>query len=342
MSNVRLSEAAQQYVYFRMSDGIAENTRYGEQGTLRQFKETTGDLQLASIREHHMTAYFASRSEAGIAASTQRLDMTRLNTFFRWARATRRMPRDLDPLAGRRGPRVVRKERRRVHVSKWPHLLDVAEQRCPRDRMLVALALYTMLRDQEMLTIRLRDVDLDAGVIFVKVHKSADEDSFGISPALDAELRKWLKHYQEMSGQLQPDWCLIPARKSQMVKGVIGTNGGKLEYFPTKKLHRSFTVIQPVLINAGFALEDGDGKSTREGAHTLRRSGARAFYDLMVQRGSVDALNMTRVALHHADVKQTMHYIGLKEDRKTRNDLLHEVRYPFEAENVAAFERKSG
>ena len=334
----RLSEAIQDYDYYRLSDGIAKNTREHEQGTLKAFLEKTGDIQLASVREHHLTEYLMMRGKH-CAASTVRLDMTRLNTFFKWARNTRRMPRDLDPLAGRRGPRVVKKERRRVHVSQFPHLLDVAGKRCGRDRALVALGLFSLLRDQEMLTVRLRDLNLDSGEMFVQVHKSAKEDSMALSPMLDAEMRRWLREYQAVCGQLQPDWYLIPARKTLMTKGTNLVNGGVLSYRPEKPLNRSYRVVGPVLREFGFPMTGGDGQSAREGAHTLRRSGARALYDLWVAQGNVDALNMTRVTLHHTNIKDTMEYIGIGEDRATRNDLIHQVRYPFESPNVVKIER---
>lgn len=337
----RLSEAIQDYDYFRLSDGRGAGTREGEQITLRRLLEQVGDIQLSSLDERHLTEYLAQRAR-NCEASTVRLDMSRLNMFFKWARSTKRMPRDHDPLAGRRGPRVVLKERRRVHVSKFPHLLEVANERSPRDRILVALGLFSLLRDQEMLSIRLRDVDLDAGTMFVRVHKSADEDQLGISPALDAELRRWFKEYQDMCGALQPDWYLIPSRKTRMLKGTNLINGGVVEYTPTRPLYRSHSVVGPVLEAAGFPVRDENGKPYREGAHTLRRSGARAFYDLLVERGNVDALDITRVTLHHKDVKQTQHYIGLRESRETRNDLLHEVRYPFEATNVVRMEKADG
>lgn len=340
MSKTRLSDAIQDYDHYRLSDGIAANTRVNEQGTLKQFLKKVGDLQLASLREHHMTDYFTERGKT-VQASTLRLDMSRINVFLKWARNTRRMPRDLDPLAGRRGPRVVKKERRRIHVSKFPHLLEVAESRCARDRMLVALGLYSLLRDQEMLSIRLRDVDLDSGTLFVRVHKAAEEDTLGISPALDRELRRWLRTYQDTCGPLQPDWFLIPARKTHITNNGL-VNGGVTEYLPHKSVSRSYRIVGPVLKAFGFPVADADGESNREGAHTLRRSGARALYDLWVEEGNIDALNMVRVTLHHADLKMTQHYIGLKEDRKTRNDLIHTVRYPFESSNVVSIERSNG
>jgi len=337
----RLEEAIQDYDYFRLSDGIAANTRKNDQYTLRLFLKHVGDIQLASIKERHMTEYLAERGRT-LEASTLKLEMTRLRSFFKWARNTRRMPRDLDPLAGRRGPRPIKRERRRIHVSQFPTLLDMAGERCGRDRMLVALGLYSLLRDQEMLTLRIRDVNLDSGEFFTRIHKSRLEDSLGISPALDLELRRWFKDYQSICGPLQPDWFLLPTRKTHITKESHVLGHKPVDYIPERALTKSHYVVQPLLEDFGIPLRRDNGSSAREGAHTLRRSGARALYDLWVEKGNVDALNMVRVTLHHADVKDTQHYIGLGEDRKTRNDLLHEVRYPFEADNVARMERKTG
>ena len=75
----------------------------------------------------------------------------------------------------------------------------------------------------------------------------------------------------------------------------------------------------------GYATRDASGKSTREGSHTLRRSGARAYYDHWVAEGRADAIRIVQTLLHHKKVEQTQEYIGLELDRANRDELMRGV-----------------
>jgi hypothetical protein len=60
-----------------------------------------------------------------------------------------------------------------------------------------------------------------------------------------------------------------------------------------------------------------------EGCHTLRRSGARALFDDLVERGGYDGvLRHVSAMLHHKSTLMTERYLGLDVDVKKRNDLI--------------------
>lgn len=60
----------------------------------------------------------------------------------------------------------------------------------------------------------------------------------------------------------------------------------------------------------------------REGEHTLRRSGARAYADQLRSQGYDGALLRVASMLGHKDTKQTEHYIGWHLERQQRNEAL--------------------
>src|SRR5690242_11266172 len=156
-----LSDAIEDFLRFRRSMDLAKNTVKQDASTLRQFLTSTGNIWVHMLSDAHVTRFFEEAAKTRQPQS-MRNDYTRLQTFFDWARQTGRMPKDNDPMYGRRKPKRAHKERNRVHVSKFPALLDAAGARSSRDRVALALLLYTLARDGEITDLRIRDVDLDA------------------------------------------------------------------------------------------------------------------------------------------------------------------------------------
>src|SRR5690242_14051214 len=152
----------------------------GDRSVLRRFLAVTGNIGTWQITDRHVSLYF-EKSARTKQAQSLRKDYNTLSKFFEWCRHTRRIAVDYDPLYGRRRPRDVQRERNRIHVSKFPHLLDTAGLREPRDRALVAILLYTLLRDQEAADLRICDVDLDGGWLRARIHKTKQEDRIPIS-----------------------------------------------------------------------------------------------------------------------------------------------------------------
>lgn len=76
--------------------------------------------------------------------------------------------------------------------------------------------------------------------------------------------------------------------------------------------------VQRVLKRAGYP-------HFKEGQHTLRRSGARAYFDALVEQGYDGALRRVQSMLGHAHANMTERYLGIDLDRKKRNDDLRGV-----------------
>lgn len=318
-----LSDAIDAYARFRGSQDYSHNTLQIEKSVMKRFLAVNGNIYCHSLTPRHVERHFEEASKVRSPASLQN-DHVALNGFFKWARHTGRMAVDVDPMYGRRRPRGMKKERDRIPVSRFPELLDAAEERSPRDRALVALLLYTLGRDSEVTNIRIRDVDLAGGWIKVFVKKGNREDTLPICAELDRELRRWMTHYTERSGRLEPHWFLTPARDNRPVVDQRTRQFIRHEanYKPEKQIRQAGLMVVPVLESIGFATRAVDGKSRYEGAHTIRRSGARALFDSLVNDGYDHSLRIVQALLHHANMSQTESYIGVTADKRTRDDIL--------------------
>lgn len=337
MPRQQLTEAVDTYVRFRETNNYSRNTVKMDRQVLTRFLATAGNIYCHSISGQHVTAYFEAVAPTRGAAS-QSLDHTVLKGFFAWCRGTKRMAVDQDPMFGRRRPQPMTVERYRVPVHEFGRLLDLAEERTPRDRMLCAMILYTFMRDSEVTSLRIGDIDLDGGWILATIHKSKLQDRVPICSELDSELRAWLTHYTEVVGYLDPGYFLIPSRWGSPIfePGSNKIIGHESRYKPTKALAGAGArVVNPILSKMGVSLTDSQGKSKKEGAHTLRRSGARAFFDELVENGYDHGLRIVQSMLHHASIKDTERYIGITADRRSRDEIVRgRTMYARAGENV--------
>lgn len=318
----QLSDAVDDFLRHR-AISVGKNTLKQDKSCLTKFLSVTGNIWVHTISHVHVIRFHEEASKTKQPQSL-RNDHTILAGFFEWARKTKRMAHDNDPMYGIRKPKRAHRERNRLHVSKFPALLDAAEARCKRDRVALALLLYTLGRDGEITDLRIRDVELDAGYLKYRVHKSGAEDRMPICAELDAELRSWLTYYTSEVGFLEPHFYLVPSRDT---KGVLDGNGQicrneQVRLVPDRRIPALGKIVTPVLDAIGFPTKDEHGRPCGEGAHTVRRSGARALFDSLVSTGYDHALRVVQSMLHHSSMITTEAYIGVTADRRTRDDLI--------------------
>lgn len=332
--SVLLSDAIEDYLRHRRSQDYSKSTIRQDEGTLRKLLSVTGNVWLHMVTERQITMFFEESAKTAQPQSLRNVH-TRLSVFFEWARKTGRMSMTADPLAGRRKPKPVKKERNRVHVSQFPALLAAAQERDPRDRIAVAALLYTLARDGEVSDVRIRDINLAGGTIHMRIWKTRQEDMVPICTELDEELRRWLTFYTEQVGHLEPHYYLLPAREIRPMfdNGKIVGNE-TLRYLPEKPIGPMGNCVNPVLEAIGFPIKDPNtGKRLGEGAHTIRRSGARALFDRLIGEGVDYSLEIVQSMLHHANVAQTQRYIGWEPSRHKRDELIRGQRL-YAVENV--------
>lgn len=320
---IQLSDALDEYERFRVSNHIAKATLRNNRTTLKRFLASTGNIWVHAIDDRHVERFFTELTKTKQPQS-QRNDHVALQGFFKWCKHRRYLSDDVDPMWGRRKPPHNKKERNRIHVSRFPALLDAAEGRCERDRAGIAMLLYTLARDQEIASVQIRDVALDSGEIHMRIFKTGEEDLMPICAELDVELRRWLRYYTEQVGPLQPHYYLIPSRDTRGVRGEDGVYHSvtQVRLCPERKVATMGRLATPALEGIGFPTRDENGKPLGEGAHTVRRSGARALFDDLVTEGYDHALRVVQSMLHHASMATTEGYIGVTADRKSRDDLL--------------------
>lgn len=335
-----LSDAIDAYMRHRTSQNYSKGTLKVDRQVLTKFLAVTGNVYCHQIGHRHVERHFEEVSKTRQAASLKN-DHGVLVRFFKWCRHTGRMPIDSDPMFGRRQPKPVKRERNRLHVSRFTELLEAAEARDPRDRALCALLLYTLGRDSEVTDLRIRDLDLSAGWLKVRIHKTGQEDTLPVSVELDKEMRRWLTHYASVSGPLEDWYHLVPARGVFPIKDDRGRIiKHESVYRPHKKIGGAGRIVNPILEKIGFPVVDENGKPSGEGSHTIRRSGARALFDELVDGGYDHSLRLVQSMLHHSSVTQSERYIGITADRRSRDEIIRgKIMYHVDSSNVVPMTR---
>jgi len=313
---MRLQDSINEYLLARQAHGFAANTIRNDRNTLRRLLRVTGDPDTRLIDANTVDRFMADAATTCTPATLNTQQAT-LSAYIKWAQGRGHIPPHTNPMQGRRYRKTAPADRLMVPLHKFGTVLDAAERNHPRDRALVAVGLFLMLRQSEAADLRIRDLNLDAGTITVRIHKTKDVDTMPISSELGAELRTWLHHYTVSSGRLMPEWYLLPSRTSH---AMIRNDNGRFVRSerhaglrPLMPISRPYSVVRRALAAAGYDV----GK--QEGMHTLRRSGARAIYDELVHEEYDGALRTVQTMLHHAHTTMTERYIGITLDKQSRD-----------------------
>lgn len=263
-----------------------------------------GNIPATSFDQQHVDSFAQHLAEQ--APASYNTHMSRLRVFIDWCQKRNIMSGTFHPDVPKRPD--PQQPRTRIPMSDFPRLLDAAEH--PRDRAAIAIGLHLLLRVSEMTSLRIRDLDLEGGLITVTIEKTGDHHVMTVDRGLDVELRRWLTAYTNECGPLDPDWFLIPSMQLGCVLGRQPYDG--LLIVPTKSPGRLQAPIQEAMRKIGYPVLE-----RREGGHTLRRSGARAFFDLLADdRGYDGAMRVVMALLHHKSQQTTERYLGLTADRE--------------------------
>ncbi len=318
---LRLDEARDEYLRHCQSRALADGTIRSHRGTIDTMIRACGNPWMDLIDHRHIDKTFALNPWKP-ATINQRLGQ--IKQFFKWARARGLMAQSADPTFGWRNVKVPVEARTLIPRSEWGRLFDACGH--PQETMLVATGLYLFLRGSEQRELRLKHVHLDKGEIQVHRIKTKEHDAMPISAELAEHLRSHLRWMAE-EHDADPDFYLIPKRRNNN----RGDNGKYVACFgvdPTKPVYAPHLALQRVYARAGYP-------TFREGEHTLRRSGARAYFDSLVDQGYDGALRRVQSMLGHKHTQMTERYLGLDLDRAARNaDLRLQPMFPGSDENV--------
>jgi integrase len=323
VQKARLSVALDEFIGFQQARRLAPKTIESRVITIRQFVACVGDLYCGNVTGRHIDAYLGS---SPWSPRTLNARLSHLRQFFDFCRGRRLMRRDHDPLLGWRPTRVPERDRLRVPLEEWPRLFAAVDS--PWQHISLAVGLYLFLRSGELQSVRLRHIHLGDSELEVYRAKNKTWDVMPISAELDAHLRRHLTWLASV-GVSDPDHFLLPNRLAQWDQDPVTKRflSGTQPLDPCSPYRRPHREIQVVLRRAGYPVELG------EGMHTLRRSGARAYFDSLLARGYDGALRRVQSMLGHASSQMTEVYLGLSLDRQTRNrDLAGQVMFPALAE----------
>ena len=344
-TGITLNDAIDEYLQHRRANRFAENTIRANQRALKLLLAEVGNIQMRHFDAQHGSRFRAFLTGKGYAPNSVNAHLNGVSAFAKWAHVRGHLPKGNNPMALVKRDRPDPEPRQIVHPRDFARLLDAAHHTrldpltgtmvdvgTPHDRIVVALGLYLFLRQSEIMSLRIKDIDLDRGEVFVRVHKSKVKDVMPISKRLAVELRRWLTWYandaRDAHGALSPDWYLVPRRKAPILEHSFGYKGAHANWretgncvpmLPNGGMHRN---VQRALVRFGMPIRGADGVSMKEGVHTLRRSGARAVFDRLTESKAYDgALRQVAAMLHHRSTATTERYLQISVDVKVRNDL---------------------
>ena len=307
---IRLSQALEEYKAHMEARGMAHGTIRGRVSLLGMVKTDIGDIYTENIDGRHIDQVFAAHAWG---PKTRNVKLSQMRHFFRWCQSRRYMDRHEDPLAGWRNLIVPNEPRTRIPVEEWPRLFDACLH--PTEEIALATGLFLFLRGSEQQHIQMKHINLDAGEIEIFRQKTRQWDTMPISTELDFYLRKYLIWYAEQT-TIHPDHYLhaprvLTSQERDPVTNRIVPGTGTID--PTRSITKPHITIQRILKRAGY-------ETAKEGEHTLRRSGARAYFDHLAESGYDGALRRCQAMLGHSTSLITENYLGLDLDRRQRNE----------------------
>ena len=326
---VRLSQARGEYVAHLAARRLAVSTVENHANTTKHLIRAVGDLPVVKVTGAHVDRMFAANPWH---QSTVNSRIGHLRAFFGWCRSRGYLQRDRDPMFGYRSQRVPEQPRTRIPRQEWARLFDACES--STERVVIATGLYLFLRASEQQGIQLRHVNLADGEIDVWRRKTKAWDTMPISAELDGYLREqitWLTSELGADGEA----FLMPIRTRRLRHDPVTGQllRGTAPYDVTRPFSTPHRVVQSVLARCGYPTK-------HEGEHTLRRSGARAYFDELAGNGYDGALRRVQSMLGHSSSLMTEIYLGLDLDRVKRNDDLRgKPMFTSDATNVVQLRR---
>ncbi|WP_158564067.1 tyrosine-type recombinase/integrase [Jiangella anatolica] len=314
-NSTRLDEAIEQWLASRKAQGIRSGLA-NDRSTLLNFLTVVGNIYPKSITPRHIDMWLEANAEKW-QASSRKVNIHRLSAFQEWCRDRNLMPRNVDVLKGRRKVKVPRKRRPRVPKEEFAEILDRA--RVPRDRIMLALGLFLMVRANEM--VRIQWGHVGDHHILVDRSKTGDyTDELPIGPDLAEELARWRREVCVRMGVTAPGprWYIVcqmlaPTERNDEGQWTRNTNW---TLRPDEPLRRPLVRVKNLLRMVGIE-EPGTGM------HTLRRSGARALLEQLLAEGMGDgAVLVVQNMLGHEGPDMTLKYVGWETGRAMRDKVV--------------------
>jgi integrase/recombinase XerD len=270
--------------------GLAAGTREKYGLGMDHFAAWWGDRPLTEVTRTEIETYLDDwHATDSPAASTQRLRIAALKSFFRFLEDREKVGRS--PAERIESPKV-----RRDGEIQWLRGRDDDDVlRCaysPNERIIVWLLRWTGMRVSEARSLRIRDVDLEAGSIRIRISKS---DSgirvVPIASELRLELERWFDRLRERGLYAAEAPVLCTEHGTPMLSQYI------------------WRVVKRVGVRAGV----------KASPHTLRRT----FGSHLLNQGM--RLETVSKLLGHSDVRVTQAAYAQLEDSTVRDEFMRIV-----------------
>ncbi len=190
------------------------------------------------------------------------------------------------------------------------------EAKHPYWRAVVAFLALTCCRSNELRDVQMSQIlNLEEVVINrIKTHDTGDR--IPITPRLREELQRYIFWYQgEIGRELRPSDYLFPAMMSCGPHGEITVRDSLQQRGPLSVRVREL-ILPHVPDNTP------PEELTAIGCHTLRRSGALAYYRKWIKDGRANAMELVQALLGHDKVSTTQIYLNLNFQRAERNNAM--------------------
>lgn len=320
----KLSIASDDFQRIRARKSQSRGVAYGFRSILGRFVRHVGDIHVGSLKPHHLEDFFYG--VGGLSDTCSRTTLAKyrndLKQFIDFCHRRGWTEHTGFFMLGGVDDKSTKPNRDRFRMTR-DEIIDLMNAATdPRDRALVAFVANTAVRIGEALSLKVSDLRLSQGEVYVRRHKTREEVTYALTADLEAEMRVWLAIY---TSELARKGIKLDPRKHYLfpAKPVAHYQKGKSRcaaqpdgYNPVGNINNPRTIIQPIATKAGIEMESGDGW------HTLRRSVARIFFDDACAQGHDAALRLTQALLGHKHAQTTETYLGLDLERRTVDKMM--------------------
>lgn len=262
----------------------------------RLLRELPGNKPVSQLRRVHIDGVLAQARSNGVLESSLNSYRSDLRRFCKWLIVYDHY-KAADPSTHLTNAKTHTPSYKRKPISKEQArlMIQLADERHPRDGMTVRLLLVTALRGIEVFNMTWQQ--LTAANPEVRRPKINDYHPIFTTEELDEQLAAWRAYFEERHGPIEPDWFVVPALATRGDKTGHHRMNPEWPMVPTRRQTNTAKWIKKLLADIGET--DLRGRAT----HTLRRTAGNLFLATGADMREVKKL------FGHATEKQSEEYL---------------------------------